>query len=89
MGHSGATAEFNEIVALLRRNDVDGNDDEEASLQQRDARDVEDDLKRLLLMSRDSKQRDEMIQAQALRRITLIAKQRRQNAAPVARMCTA
>ncbi|DBA04086.1 TPA: hypothetical protein N0F65_009433 [Lagenidium giganteum] len=54
--------QFSEIVALIRRNEDEA----------KDIRDVEEDLKRLLLMSRDTRQRELMVQAQAIKRITSI-----------------
>ncbi|KAJ0411498.1 hypothetical protein ATCC90586_008547 [Pythium insidiosum] len=60
---SSKDAAFSEVTALLRRNESD----------ERDVRDVESDLQRLLLMSRDKAQRQAMIQAQAVRRIVQIA----------------
>uniref|UniRef100_K3WGG2 Zinc finger PHD-type domain-containing protein n=1 Tax=Globisporangium ultimum (strain ATCC 200006 / CBS 805.95 / DAOM BR144) TaxID=431595 RepID=K3WGG2_GLOUD len=57
-----AAATFSEVVALLQRN----------ALEERDARDVEQDLRRLLLMARDARHRDEMVQFQAVRRVTSI-----------------
>jgi hypothetical protein len=69
------TASFNEIVALLWRNETGHADDDDAPRELRDPRDTELDLERLLLLTRDAKQRDQMVQAQTVRRVTLIAKQ--------------
>lgn len=62
MAHQDAT--FSEVTALIRRNEQ----------EERDPKDVEQDMKRVLLMARDAKQRDQMIQFQAVRRITSIWK---------------
>ncbi|KAF1334878.1 hypothetical protein FI667_g1727, partial [Globisporangium splendens] len=56
-------AKFSEVIALLQRN----------ALEERDAHDVEQDLRRLLLMARDTRQRDEMVQFQACERGRLSA----------------
>lgn len=53
---------FSEVVALIQRN-------EQAA---RNPLDVEHDLQRVLLMARDAKLRDQMVQFQAVRRITTI-----------------
>lgn len=53
---------FSEIIALIRRNEGDV----------KNQRDVELDLKRLVLFARDAQQREELVQAQGVSRITLI-----------------
>ncbi|KAE8982419.1 hypothetical protein PR002_g23533 [Phytophthora rubi] len=60
----GTEDTFNELVALLRRNE-DG---------EKHAADVEVDMRRLLMMARDSYLRDQLVQVQGVRRITQIAK---------------
>lgn len=62
MAHQDAPAKFSEVVALIQRNEQ----------AERSAGDTEQDLKRLLLMARDAKLRDQMVQFQAVRRITAI-----------------
>lgn len=57
-----ATAKFSEVVALIQRNEQG----------ERNAGDAEQDLKRVLFMARDAKLRDQMVQFQAVRRITTI-----------------
>lgn len=59
---SGVSSTFSEIITLIRRNEGDV----------KNQRDVELDLKRLVLFARDAKQREELVQAQGVRRITLI-----------------
>ncbi|KAL4144521.1 hypothetical protein PRNP1_013650 [Phytophthora ramorum] len=59
--HDGA---FNELVVLLQRNEED----------EKHAEDVEMDMRRLLMMARDAHVRDQFVQAQGVRRVTLIAK---------------
>ncbi|KAG7393982.1 hypothetical protein PHYPSEUDO_000159 [Phytophthora pseudosyringae] len=55
---------FNELVALLLRNE-DG---------ENHAVDVELDMRRLLMLARDADLRDQFVQVQGVRRVTLIAK---------------
>ncbi|RLN87055.1 hypothetical protein BBJ28_00019254 [Nothophytophthora sp. Chile5] len=55
---------FNELVALLRRNEEG----------EKHAADVETDMRRLLLMARDAPQREQLVQVQGVRRVTLISK---------------
>ncbi|KAG2805678.1 hypothetical protein PC129_g16233 [Phytophthora cactorum] len=55
---------FNELAALLLRNE-DG---------EKNAADVELDMRRLLMLTRDSHLRDQFVQVQGVRRVTLIAK---------------
>jgi hypothetical protein len=55
---------FNELVALLVRNE-DG---------EKHAADVEVDMRRLLMLARDAHLRDQFVQVQGVRRVTLIAK---------------
>ncbi|KAE9188517.1 hypothetical protein PF004_g22479 [Phytophthora fragariae] len=60
----GTEDTFNELVALLRRNE-DG---------EKHAADVEVDMRRLLMMARDAYLRDQLVQVQGVRRITQITK---------------
>jgi hypothetical protein len=60
----GDGAAFSELAALLQRNE-----DEE-----RRAADVETDMQRLLLLTRDAALREQLVQAQGVRRVTLLAK---------------
>ncbi|KAG6952535.1 hypothetical protein JG688_00013236 [Phytophthora aleatoria] len=55
---------FNELAALLLRNE-DG---------EKNAADVELDMRRLLMLTRDAHLRDQFVQVQGVRRVTLIAK---------------
>lgn len=55
-------AKFSEVVALIQRNEQ----------AERSVGDAEQDLRRVLLMARDAKLRDELIQFQAVRRIASI-----------------
>lgn len=57
-------AAFSEVVALLQRNEG----------EERRVQDAEGDARRLLLLARDAKLRDQLVQAQGVRRITLLAK---------------
>lgn len=54
---------FNELVALLLRNED----------SEKHAADVEMDMRRLLMLARDAHLRDQFVQAQGVRRVTLIA----------------
>ncbi|EEY57796.1 uncharacterized protein PITG_00378 [Phytophthora infestans T30-4] len=54
---------FNELVALLLRNED----------SKKHAADVEMDMRRLLMLARDAHLRDQFVQAQGVRRVTLIA----------------
>jgi hypothetical protein len=55
---------YSEIVVLLQR--IEGDD--------RNRQTVDEDLCRLLLMSKDARQRDDMIEVQATRKVTNIFK---------------
>lgn len=55
---------FSELVALLRRHEG----------EERRAADVEADMQRLLLLARDAPLREQLVQAQGVRRVTLISK---------------
>lgn len=57
-------AAFSEPVALLRHHET----------EERRPADVEADMKRLLLMARDAVLRDQLVEAQGVRRVTLLAK---------------
>lgn len=60
MGRRDAT--FSDVVALIQRNEQ----------AQRSVGDAEQDLRRVLLLARDAKLRDELVQFQAVRRIATI-----------------
>lgn len=71
-GDGGA---FSELAALLQRNE-----DEERRVE-----DVETDMQRLLLLARDAALREQLVQAQGVRRVTLLAKAA--SSAAVQRFC--